>query len=50
LVQDVERSASFYVDALGFVRAPTRTVMLEGQELVHVPLRNGPVLLGIGLI
>jgi lactoylglutathione lyase len=49
-VQDVERSASFYVDALGFERAPTRTVMLAGRELVHVPLRNGPVMLGIGLL
>ena len=49
-VRDVERSASFYVEALGFERAPTRTVMLSGEELVHVPLSNGPVLLGIGLI
>ena len=49
-VQDVERSASFYVDVLGFERAPTRTVMLAGQELVHAPLRNGPIMLGIGLL
>jgi lactoylglutathione lyase len=49
-VRDIERSARFYVEALGFERAPTRTVMLAGEELVHAPLRNGPVLLGIGLM
>jgi len=49
-VLDVERSTNFCVGALGFERAPTRSTVLAGQELIHVPLRNGPVLLGIGLI
>lgn len=48
-VSSLESSVDFYCRVLGFESGPQRHVTLAGNELQHVPVWNGPSMIGLGL-
>ena len=49
-VRDLEVSARFYADALGFQREPKRQVEAGGRMLEHQALRHGNTIVALGLL
>lgn len=49
-VRDLEKSARFYEQALGFRREAKRQVGAGGRTLEHLPLRHGDIIVALGLL
>lgn len=49
-VSDLDASVDFYRRVLGFEVGAQRQVVLDGNELRHVPVWSGPTMIGLGLL